>query len=166
MAQGDVFFREGTVFSNIPTKPYQVAASATLIYPGEPVVKAAAEDAVVIKSPSLYPITGSTVNVAVGIAASTSTNTASVAGKVEVYEAIIPGQVYMCKANDSSAIDTQAKYDALIGERCAFDLTSSTYTIQTTSAGTTDGLVIVDSDIAKYPGYVAFMYRPSACEKY
>jgi hypothetical protein len=165
MAQGDVILREPAIFSSNPTKRYQVAASATLIYPGEPVYLAASEDAVVVKSATVLPTTAAPT--AVGIAATTSTNTATLAGYVDVHDAIaLPGQVYLCKALDATAINTQAKYDALVNERCAFDLTTGTFTIQTTSAGGTDGLVIVASEIKKFPGYVAFEYRPSSLEKY
>lgn len=163
MAQGNVTLREGGIFSNPPTKRYQVAASATLIYAGEPVKLNASEDAVVIKCADAEPVTSSPTFV--GIAATDSTNTASAAGYVDVFDPL-EGQVYLCNAKSAAAIDTQAEYDALVNERCAFDLSSTTYTIETTSAGTTDGLVIVASDITRNPGKVAFEIRRSCLEKY
>lgn len=165
MAKGDVTLREGTVFSSIPTKIYQTAASATIIYSGEPVYLATSEDQVVVKSASLYPKT--TTPKFIGIAAGDSTNTAALAGTVEVYDAMqLPGQVYLCAPLSSAAIDTQAEYDALVNERCAFDLTSDVFTVQTTSAAATDGLIIVKSSIKDYPNKVAFEIRPSSLEKF
>jgi dTDP-4-dehydrorhamnose reductase len=165
MAQGDVTLREPGVFSVAPTKRYATAASATIIYAGEPIYQATSEDAVVVKAASLYPKTGTPKFV--GIAQGDSTNTSALAGFVDVYDAIsMPGQVYLCAPLSAAAIDTQAEYNALVGERCAFDLTSGVFTVQTTSAAATDGLVIVPSDITDYPNKVAFEIRPSACEKY
>lgn len=161
MAQGNVELAEGAVFGNTPTKKYAVAASATLIYAGEPVKFATSEDAVVVKCADAEPIAGTTPFV--GIAATDSTNTASAAGVVFVYEAL-PGQAYLCNAKDSTAINTQAKYDALVGERIAFDLASTTFTVDTTSGGATDGLFIIANDITRNPGKVKFEIRRTSLE--
>ena len=163
MALQDVKLAGGTVFSNIPSRIYQVAASATLIYPGEPVKKNAVEDAVVIKSATAEPVT--TDPTFCGIAVSTSTNTAAAAGTVEVYEQMIPGQTYRCAATTTTNIDTQAEYDALVGERVNFTLSGTTFTVDEDYAGATGGLVIVASDIAKYPGQVAFKIRNTVMEE-
>jgi hypothetical protein len=162
MAQGDVILAEGTVFSTVPTKTYQVAASATIIYAGEPVKMATSEDAVVIKCATTEPVT--TDPVFVGIAAKDSTNTSLAAGTVEVYDPL-PGQVYMCAATTLANIDTQAEYDALVNERIAFDLTGVIFTADENDASATNGLVIVANDIKKHPGMVAFEIRRSVLEK-
>lgn len=93
----------------------------------------------------------------VGIAASTSTNTAALEGTVEVL-LDVPGMVYLIAPNVAASFDTQAEYDALVGDRVLLDLTSSTYTILA-SDGATNGCVIEPLDVAKYPGKVAFSFR-------
>lgn len=92
-----------------------------------------------------------------GIAATTSTNTAAAAGEVWVYP-LVPGVVYLMKPNAAASFDTQAEYDALVGDRVLIDLTSSSYTILATD-GATSGCVIENLDVAKYPGKVAFSFR-------
>ena len=162
MANRDVKLSEGTVFSGVPTRIYQVAASATLIYEGEPVKKSAVEDAVVIKSATAEPVT--TDPTFCGIAASTSTNTAAAAGTVQVYQPL-PGQTYICAAHTVANIDTQAEYDALVGERVNFDLTSTSFTIDENYSGATGGLVIVDLNVAKHPNMIAFRLRNTVLEE-
>lgn len=162
MAQGNIELLGGGVFSTVPTKTYAVAASATIIYAGEPVKFATSEDAVVIKCATVEPVT--TDPVFVGIAAKDSTNTASAAGYVEVFEAL-PGQIYMGNATTPANIDTQAKYDALVNERVTFQLDTTTFSVDENASGTTYGLVIVPSDIRKYPGKVKFEVRRSVLEK-
>lgn len=162
MAQGNIELAEGGIFSNPPTTTYQVAASATIIYAGEPVKLSSSEDQVVIKSVDAEPVT--TDPTFVGIAAKDSTNDASTAGTVEVFIPLA-GQVYRCKAKTASLISTQALYDAYLNERVVFDLTSTTFTVDLASSGATYGLVVVPNDIKKYPGMVAFEIRRSVLEK-
>jgi hypothetical protein len=162
MSQGDVILGEGGIFSTAPTKIYQVAASATLIYAGEPVKMTTSEDAVVVKSATTEPLTSDPTFV--GIAAKDSTNTSLAAGTVEVYDPL-PGQVYYALATTAANIDTQAKYDALVNERIAFDLTGVVFSADENDAQATGGLVIVASDIKKHPGMVAFEIRRSVLEK-
>lgn len=163
MAQGNIELVEGGIFSTVPTKTYQVAASATLIYAGEPVKVATAEDQVVVKSADTEPV--STDPTFLGIAAKDSTNNSGAAGVVEVFDAL-PGQVYMADAKLKTLIDTQAKYDAYLNERVVFDLTSTTFTVDLASSGATYGLVVCPLDIRKHPGKVAFEVRRSVLEKY
>lgn len=161
MAQGNVILREGGIFSAPPTKIYHVAASTTLVYAGEPVKVLASEDNVVVKSETTEPLTSSPTFI--GITASDGTHTSAAAGTVEVFDPL-PGQVYMCAASTPGNIDTQAKYDALVGERICFDLSSGVFTADENDSQATGGLVIVDSDIKKYPGMVAFEIRRSVLE--
>jgi hypothetical protein len=56
---------------------------------------------------------------------------------------------------------TQAEYDALVGSRVLFDLTSSTYTITATD-NAAYGLVVEPLDIKKFPNKVRFSIRPCA----
>lgn len=158
MATNDVRIKDSYV--PVPTREYQVAASSTLIYPGEPVKLSAAGAVDVIKLADNEPVIGTTTQV-MGIAATTSTNTASAAGKVKVYVPL-PGVVYACKATTTSNIDTQAKLDALANDNVLFDLTSTTFTVDENAGNAaTSGIQIVGGDYNK--GEVYFTIRPDAC---
>ena len=78
-----------------------------------------------------------------GFAKGVSTDTASVAGAVEVYFPI-PNIVYRGAAKTASTADTQAEIDALVGKRVVFDLTSTTWSVDAAAAdATTNGVMIV-----------------------
>jgi hypothetical protein len=154
---GNITILENGVFGNPGDSEFQVAASATLIYPGEPVSKALGA-AVVTPAATNTPAVGT--DYFAGIASSTSTNTASAAGKVQVMK-LAPGVKYLCQANNTALISTQALYDALVGARVLFDLTAGTYTVLLTDSAT-NGLVVEQLDITKYPGKVAFSIRRGA----
>lgn len=151
---GDItILREGQ-FGGKGSKRYAVAASATLIYPGEPVAKALGA-AVVTPAATNTPVVST--DFYAGIATSTSTNTASAAGTVDVMP-LSADTVFLIAPKVAATWDTQAEYDALVGDRVLLDLTSSTYTILATD-GATNGCVIEPLDITKYPGKVAFSFR-------
>lgn len=154
MAVNDIVALDDPSFGSVGSQRWAVGASATIIYPGEPVVRALG-GYVVTQMATNKPVVGS--DYVVGIASSVSTNTASAAGTVDVIP-LIPGQVYLAKPNDTTAWDTQAEYDALVGDRVLFDLTSGKFTILATD-GATYGCVIQPLDIAKFPGRVAFCFR-------
>lgn len=82
-----------------------------------------------------------------GLAKSVSTDTASVAGVVEVYFPF-PGIVYFAKPKVAGAANTQAEIDALAGKRTVFDLTTGDWTIDAAAVdGATNGLVIVGGNL-------------------
>lgn len=132
---------------------WPVAAAATTIYAGEP---AKLVSTYAVPSADAEPAT--TTPTFLGIAASTSNQTSAVAGTVNIYVPC-PGIVYGCKAKSAAAIDTAAELQALIGVPVLFDLTSTTYTVDTASTASTDGLVIVGGDIVN--GIVYFVVRSS-----
>lgn len=68
-----------------------------------------------------------------GIAKDTSTDTASAAGVVTLWLPL-PGYVYACKAKTASAVDTAAELITYFRKRVVFDLTSSTWTVDTEAA--------------------------------
>lgn len=81
-----------------------------------------------------------------GIAKSDSDETASVDGHVTVWLPL-PGLVYSGVAKSSTAADTQAEIDGLFGKRVIFDLTSTTWTIDTAEAdASTNCVVIIGGD--------------------
>lgn len=153
MALNDIqVYDEGTVLPG--SKKYAVAASATLVYAGEPVGLA-------LGVASAAPLATSKPVVATdfmaGIAASTSTNTASAVGTVEVIP-LSSNVTYLIAPKVAATWDTQAEYDALVGARVLFDLTAGTYTILAAD-GATYGLVVMPLDISKYPNKVRFAIR-------
>ncbi len=136
------------------SKKVNVAASATLIYPGDFV--ASAPGAIVGSLMATNKPVVAT-DYLLGIAQSVSTNTAALAGEVDVLP-VDSGDVFLIEPNDSTAYDTQAEYDALVGKRVLIDLTATKYTILAAD-GATYGCVIQPLDITKYPGKVAFSFR-------
>lgn len=137
-----------------PARPWPVAAAATTINAGEP---CKLSSTYAVPSADAEPVTSAPTFL--GIAQSTSTQTSSVDGSVDVMP-VIPGVVYACKAKSSAAFDTAAEIQALIGALVLFDLTSSTYTVDTASAASTNGLVIVGGEAATSTVY--FMLRLGA----
>lgn len=159
MTAGNVSILVGAQGSTAPMKKYQTEAAATNILFGEPVKLKTAGSEYVIPLADAEPVVGTTTAV-VGIAATTSTETASADGVVYVFENL-PGAVWLCAAKDSTTIDTQAEYNALVNTPVLFDLTSSVYTVDTGATASTSGLVIETLDITRYPGKVAFTIRSS-----
>lgn len=68
-----------------------------------------------------------------GIAKSTSTDTASAAGSVDLWLPL-PGYVYACKAKTASTADTATEITALFGKRVVFDLTGGVWTVDAAAA--------------------------------
>lgn len=134
-------------------KEYKVAAGATAINPGEPVLlygtyssgAASANTAIVLTDGK--PVIG-TDNFG-GIAAKAGTHTASAAGVVSVSRLIPNFSEIWGKAKSTAAIDTAAELLAILGDLVLFDLTSSVYTIDQAAAADTSGLRIEDGNTAK-----------------
>ncbi len=92
-----------------------------------------------------------------GIAATTSNETSALAGQVRVTK-MSQNLTYLIAPKVAATFDTQAEYDALVGDRVLLDLTSSTWTILAADSATY-GCVIMPLDIAKTPGQVRFAIR-------
>ncbi len=92
-----------------------------------------------------------------GFASSTSTETASLAGTVKVTK-MDPNLTYLIAPKVAATFDTQAEYDALVGDRVLLDLTSSTWTILAADSATY-GCVIMPLNVSKHPGVVRFALR-------
>ncbi len=141
-------------------------AAGTAILAGEPVWQTALGVATVQPAPTSFP--DASAHLMVGVAATNSTNTATAAGVVNVVD-VNPSLIYLIAPNDTTAWDTQAEYDALVGDRV---LINNSATITTTpgnsgsytllaSDSTNNGCVVQPLDIAKYPGKVAIAFRAS-----
>jgi hypothetical protein len=136
------------------TTKYKVAASANLIYPGDPVAVTLG-GYVVNAMATNKPVVGT--DYLCGIAVSTSTNTPSADGYVDVMP-IDNGDIWLITPKNPSSFDTQAKYDLLVGDRVVMDLTAGKYTLLNTD-GAANGCVIMPLDVTKYPNKVAFSFR-------
>lgn len=99
-----------------------------------------------------------TTDVLAGLAISTSTETTTAAGEVDVLP-ISPGVTYLCSPNDVTQWNTQAKYDALVGDRVLLDYSATgVFTVLHTD-GSFNGVVVEPLDIIKHPGKVRFSLR-------
>ena len=137
--------------------PFLVVSGTTAsIKAGEPVQKAALG----VAGASAFPTNGPSTSIRiVGVAASTSTETASAAGTVMVIPAN-PGQTWRIAPKVLTTWNTQAKYNALVGSRVLIDLTGGVYTILAAD-NVANGCIVEYLDIAAYPGQVAFSFSPS-----
>jgi len=94
----------------------------------------------------------------VGISAGTSTETASVAGTVDVIPAL-DGQIWTVAADVLATWDTQAEYNALCGSRVLIKNTAGVYTALASDSAS-NGCIVEYIDVIKYPGVVAFSFSP------
>ena len=81
-----------------------------------------------------------------GIAKNVSTDTAAAAGVVDVFQPL-PGVVYKGSPKVAGSCNTKAKIDALAGSRVVFDLTSTTWTVDTAAGdGATKCVLMIGGD--------------------
>ena len=78
-----------------------------------------------------------------GIAASTSTDTAAADGVVEIYRPL-PGVIYKIKAKTASLANTAAEIAAMVGDAYALDLTSGDWTLDTVAGDAATNAFIVE----------------------
>ncbi len=155
MARRDLLLQSSKNGSGYPgTKTVLTTASATTLLSGEPVLR-------VLGDPTCTPMQTNSPVVAPtfleGIASTDSTHTASVAGSCQVVP-INEQDVWLISPKTASDIDTQAKYDALVGNRVLIDLSGGVYTCLT-SDSSANGCVIQPLNIASVPGKVAIRFR-------
>lgn len=172
-----------TAFGMIGTLKFTVAANASAngsgtsyvaaFRSGEPVRSAG------ITATPLYTTTTSgatrpvvATDYLIGVAASTSTETAALAGTVEVVP-LTSDIVWLVSPTTDATWDTQSEYDALVGTSMLIDLGIGQYNSQsnsypTFSAGkysisgsgaSTYGMLVMPLDVAKYPTKVAVKFR-------
>lgn len=160
MSAGDFTVLEQNSFAGRGARTYNVAAAATAINAGEPVVRSLGATTVT----RLYG-TGTTgtnapavgTDYVAGIAVTAGTQTASAAGVVTVMP-LNSGITFLAIPNTATSWDTQSEYDALVGKRVLVDLTSGAYTILASDSAN-NGLIVAPLDVAKYPGRVAVVFR-------
>lgn len=155
---GDITIYAEGAFGYPGDDQYAVASGTTAsISAGTPVSKPLGAAAVAAAATN-FPVVGT--DYMAGIAASTSTETASLAGSVYVTK-LVPGVTYLVAPKVAATWDTQAEYDALVGDRVLLDLTSNTWTILASDSAN-NGCVVMPLDISRYPGKVRFAVRAGA----
>lgn len=161
MAANDIKVLSSGGASQLPVLRWKTSKLETTINPGEPVMfnsGIANTNDYVIALTDGKPLVGT--DYFVGIAASTSTHTSSADGYVDVYQPI-SGAVYRAKAKSTTAADTQSEVDDLVGKHTLFDLTASTYTIDTAASDDiNNGLLIVGGNPSN--NEVDFQINPRA----
>ncbi len=139
MSLGDFQVLESGAFGDIGSHEFQVAAggSGKTIQPGEPVVRTLGSQYVALAATN-SPVVGT--QYVVGFAATQSTETAAVDGKVQVTP-LVPGMIYIGNPTVAATWNTQAKYNALVGTRVLWDLTTGVFTVLAAD-NSTYGLVV------------------------
>lgn len=148
-SKNDIKVKDVAGLNALPTQTWGVAASATLIYPGELVKLSTLPN--IVKLADGDGVIGTTTQI-VGLAKSTSTNTASTAGTVEVF-VLTPNTILAAKPKVAGSCDTDAEIAALMGKRVVIDVTGTTpndlFTLDTAAAdSTTNAFQIVGGDSA------------------
>ncbi len=154
MSLGDIVVREP---KDLSSQAFQVAAGTTeAIVAGEPVVRTAGTPEVALGADGI-PV--SDTDEFVGIAATTSNETAAVAGTVDVF-VLTGGEILEVKAEDASAVDTQAKINLLVNDNKLFALTGSAWTVDETSATSAlNGLSVIGGNPTKGTLYLLVKSR-------
>lgn len=98
----------------------------------------------------------------VGISATTSSETASANGTVQVIP-VDPSMIWVANPQTAATYGVgttpnQTTYNALVGARVLFQVTSGTWTILSTDSSN-NGLVVEAIDVTKTLGKVAFSIR-------
>ena len=163
MAVNDITIFETGAFGTVGSRRYISNLGATGINPGEPVYIVPGQPYVGPMATSKPVLTDGAQDYIVGIACSTSTQTASKPGVVDVIP-IMPGMVFEISPATAATYgltkgsESQATYNSLVGYRVTIDLTSSTYTLNA-SDGASNGCVVQYRDVNTAKGKVAFSFR-------
>jgi hypothetical protein len=157
MALGDItLYKSGANTGSLGSIRHQVAAggSPPAINAGELVSKTLGNQYVITN-----PSSGQAVatNFLAGVSTSTSTETASLDGFVDVAP-IDAGTIWLIAPAVAATWNTQAKYNALVGARVLIQKVNGVYTILAAD-GSTNGCIVENLNIFTYPGLVAFSLR-------
>lgn len=155
MALNDILLVDGPTYGPNGAIKYAVAANATAIYPGDPVICSALGGTSVTVMATNSPVV--TTASVVGIATTSGTQTASAAGTVFV-QPILPGQIWSIAPKVAATWDTQAEYDALVGNRVLIDLTSGKYTLLAADSAA-NGCVVLTKNVAIDKNKIYFTFR-------
>jgi hypothetical protein len=93
-----------------------------------------------------------------GLAMSTSTETTAAAGVVDVMP-LVPGVTYICAPTVAATWNTQAEYDALVGDRVLLNIATTGVVTVLASDSANNGLVVEPLDVTIHPNLVRFSIR-------
>ena len=162
MALGDVVPYNETSGSALASRVHQVVSGGTppAINAGEPVGKTVGTNYVIIAANAAVDASSTTAKIA-GIAASTSTETATADGTVQVTP--MGERIWLIKPQTAATYgqgttQNQTTYNALVGARVLLQATTGAWTILA-SDSVNNGFVVENLDVTKYPGKVAFSAR-------
>ncbi len=156
MAKGDVKLL--TPLPTVGSRTFQVASGgAATIKAGEFVLKALGAAAVSVLT-TLAPSVGTSYTA--GLSMTTSTDTASAAGTVDVLP-VRTDMVFSCPPVDSTLWDTQSEYNALVGDRVRIQVSGGNHRILS-GDDTYHAFVVEQLDVIQYPAVVAFSVRAAA----
>ena len=140
-----------------PARQFRTESGGTTINAGEPCKVGGTGNNYVVPLGDGEPEISA--DVVVGVASTTSTETASADGVVDVLLAL-PGVVFRCDATTPANIDTDAELLAILNDRVTFDLTAGVYTVDEDEGDDADhGLRIIGGDIVN--GTLDFFFRSS-----
>ena len=129
MAVNDMRIRTGQASAS---RAFRTQAGATAILPGEP-VKKNGHYVVPLANGDCFVAGDGTTDIFVGVAASSSTQTASADGYVEV-TVHNDSLEYEMAVTTPANMDTQAELDALLNNRVTVDLAAGVYTLDENDA--------------------------------
>lgn len=150
---------EPAAYGSIGTRRYYVSSGVATINPGEPVGYKALGASYIIPLATSTPVVNT--DYMVGIAASTAT-TSTTGQTIDVFP-LAKGVLYLISPKTAAnyGVGTtlnQQTYNLLVGARVTFDLTTSTYTINSSDSAN-NGLLVEYIDVTKASGKVAFSVR-------
>lgn len=161
MALGDITPASEPSISALASRSYQVVlgGSPPAINAGEPVSKVLGSQYVIIM-PNAKPVVADANTV--GVSATTSTETSSADGSVQVIP-VSSTQTWSVSPQTAATYGVgttpnQTTYNALVGARVVFQVTTGTWKILSTDSSG-NGLVIEASDVTKNLGKVNFSFR-------
>lgn len=162
MALGDVTLLADAAFGAVGSRTHKVQSGAVAtINAGELVLKTLGSAYVVAwGNTNAKPVVAT--DFIAGVSTTTSTDTASADGTVDIMP-IDPKMVFIITPAVAATWNTQAAYDALVGDRVLLS-SGSVGGAQTLLAadGATNGLVVQPLNIQNVPGKVAFSIRAGA----
>ncbi len=157
MSIGDLIILEQNSMTGRGGQLFNVAAGATAINAGEPVMITTRGGITVVAATNNFPTASS--DYFVGIATTNSTQTSGTAGTIGVIPANT-GITYLISPKVAASWDTQAEYDALVGKYVQIDLTSGAYTLLATDS-VNNGCIVAAMNVNEHPGKVAVQFRSS-----
>lgn len=157
MARGDFTLVDHGGLNTAPTITWQTEAGSLAIYAGEPVRLKAAGSPYAMQCVD-NDVSPGVDTIFLGITATDSTHTSTADGTVAVYIPF-PWFVFEGKATTGTNVNTQAKINALCGDRKRFDLVGTTFTVDEAVAdGTANSLLIIGGNPTALT--LKFMIRP------